>query len=172
MKQKKSITKKIVLTALFTALIMVATLFIRIPLPFGYVNLGDGFIFLAAFLLGPFWGTLAAGLGSATADAFGYIIYAPATLVIKSAMAFAAWLAYQALVKIIRSPFWSEIIAGVLGALVMAFGYFVFECFLLSSVELAAVGLPWNLLQGGIGIVVAAIISRVLNATKVLELFR
>lgn len=172
MKQQKITTKKLVLTAMFTALVMVATLFVRIPLANGYVNLGDGFIFVAAFVLGPFWGTLAAALGSALADTFGYIAYAPATFFIKGAMAILFWLVNHALGKIIRSDFWTTIIAGVLGAVLMAFGYFVFESFFLSSIALAAVGAPWNLLQGGVGVAVAVAILRILKATKVMERLR
>ena len=63
-------TKKLVLTALFTALILCATLLIQIPLPFGYVHLGDGFVLLSTFILGPFLGSVASGLGSALADLF------------------------------------------------------------------------------------------------------
>ena len=84
MEKKKIVTKKLVLTALMTALTMVSTLFIRLPLPLGYVQLGDGFVFLSVFLLGPLWGTVAAGCGSALADVFGYVLYSPATLLIKA----------------------------------------------------------------------------------------
>ena len=87
---KKIPTKKLVLTALFTALTMVATMFIRIPLPLGYVNLGDAFVLLSVFILGPILGTVAAGVGSTIADLFGYITYAPGTLIIKTAMAIIA----------------------------------------------------------------------------------
>ena len=57
-------TKKIVLTALFTALTAVATMFIRIPLFIGYVNLGDVFVLLAVFVLGPILGTMAGAIHS------------------------------------------------------------------------------------------------------------
>ena len=57
-----SSTFRTVLTALFAALICVATMFIRVPSPVsGYINLGDGFVLLSAFLLGPSLGTAAAG---------------------------------------------------------------------------------------------------------------
>ena len=42
---KNITTKKLVLTALFMALTVVATMFIRVPLLLGYVNLGDAFGF-------------------------------------------------------------------------------------------------------------------------------
>ena len=172
MKQETSITKKIVLTALFTALTMVATMLIRIPLPIGYVNLGDTFVFLSAFLLGPLWGTVAAGLGSALADVFGYITYAPATLVIKAAMAFLGWLVYSATKKALNKPVVGEILAGCVGTIVLAFGYFLFEAVLYSTVEVALVNVPWNILQGASGIILSTAIMRVLAATKLLDRFQ
>ena len=69
---KFSTTQRLVFTALFTALITISTMFIRIPLPLGYVNLGDAFIFLAVFLLGPVYGTFAGALGSGLADLLGF----------------------------------------------------------------------------------------------------
>ena len=78
-------TFKIVLASLFAALTCVATMFIRIPSPVsGYLNLGDGFVLLSAFLLGPALGSVSAGIGSVLADLLsGYPMYAVGTLVIK-----------------------------------------------------------------------------------------
>ena len=122
-------TKKLVATALFMALTFVGTMFIRIPLPLGYVNLGDAFIFLAVFLLGPICGVVAGGVGAGLADLFGYITYAPGTLIIKSAMALLAWLVYQGVKTATRKVMLAEIIGGVAGTAVMAFGYFLYEIF-------------------------------------------
>ena len=81
------------------ALTVVATTFIRIPLPLGYVNLGDAFVLLSVFVLGLVYGTIAGGFGSALADLFGYITYAPGTLIIKTAMALVAYLIYKAILN-------------------------------------------------------------------------
>lgn len=166
---KKVSTKKLVMTALFMALTMVATLFIRIPLPLGYVNLGDAFVFLSVFILGPLYGTVAAGVGSGLADLFGYITYAPGTLVIKSLMAILAWLVYQALVKTTKKRVLAEIAAGVVGAVIMAFGYFFYEWMFFETAAVAIVNVPWNLLQGAVGVAISVAVMRVLTATKVLE---
>ena len=82
-------TKKTVMAALMAALICVATFVVRIPTPLhGYVNLGDCLVLFAASILSPWYAALAAGLGSALADLIsGYVIYAPATFVIKALMA-------------------------------------------------------------------------------------
>ena len=92
-------TKKIVIAALFAALTCVATMIIKIPSPLkGYINLGDCMVLLAGWMLSPFYGFLAAGLGSALADVFsGYFTYAPATFIIKGLMALIAFFLYKLL---------------------------------------------------------------------------
>ena len=166
---KNATTKKLVMTALMMALTMVATMFIRIPLPLGYVNLGDVFVLLSVFILGPVYGTIAAGVGSGLADLFGYITYAPGTLIIKSTMAFVAWLIYKFLSKATGKEMLGEIVGGIVGALVMATGYFFYEIMFFTTAGVAIVNAPWNLLQGGIGVTLSVILMRVLTATKALE---
>ena len=57
--------RKLVLSALMAALVYVATSIIQIPSPVnGYVNLGDCFVLLSGWLLGPWYGAAAAGIGS------------------------------------------------------------------------------------------------------------
>ena len=162
-------TRKLVLTAMLMALTMVATMFIRIPLPMGYVNLGDVFVLLSVFILGPVYGTVAAGVGSCLADMFGYISYAPGTLIIKSAMALVAWVIYAGLVKATNKKMLGEICGGIVGAVVMTAGYFFYEILFFTTPAVAIVNAPWNLLQGGIGVVLAVIIMRVLTVTKTLQ---
>ena len=162
-------TKKLVTTALMMALTMVATMFIRIPLPLGYVNLGDVFVLLSVFILGPIYGTISAGIGSGLADLFGYISYAPGTLIIKSAMALVAWIIYKILLKATKKAMLAEVVGGIVGALIMALGYFCYEILFFTTPAVAIVNAPWNLLQGGVGVVLAVSIMRILTATKILE---
>ena len=76
---------KITKISLFTALVFVATTIIRVPIPAtgGYLNFGDSVIFAAAILYGPLVGGLSGGIGAAIADAIGYPIFIPGTLIIK-----------------------------------------------------------------------------------------
>lgn len=88
MKSKR--LERLILAALFTALIAVFTVIIAIPVPMtnGYVHLGDSMIFLSVLLLGWKHGAIAAALGSALADIYlGYVHYAPWTFAIKGGMA-------------------------------------------------------------------------------------
>ena len=70
--------RKLVLAALLAALVCVATMVVQIPSPMqGYVNLGDCFVLLSGWLLGPWYGFAAGGIGSMLADIFlGYAHYA------------------------------------------------------------------------------------------------
>jgi len=62
-------TRMMVMTALLAALACIATMVIRIASPTGgYLNLGDVIVLLAAYLLGPVYSAVAAGVGSAMAD--------------------------------------------------------------------------------------------------------
>ena len=162
-------TKKLVLTALFTALVTIATMFIRIPLPLGYFNMGDAFILLAVFVLGPFLGTIAAGIGSTIADLIGFITYAPGTLIIKSLMALTAALIYNLIKNRTKKIVLAEISAGIIGAVIMAFGYFIYETMLFTTAAVAIVNVPYNLVQGGVGVVVSVAVMRILIKTKLLD---
>ena len=85
--------KKLILAALFAALSCVATMSIRIPTPGtgGYIHPGDAIVILSGVILGPVWGFLAGGIGSALSDLIGgYFIYVPITFVIKGLVALAA----------------------------------------------------------------------------------
>ena len=168
---KNLTAKKLCLAALFIALTFVATFVVQIPLlsGYGYLNLGDAFVFLSAFLLGPIWGTVAAGIGSALADVIGYLAYAPATLIIKSAMAFLAWLTYKSLLKVCKKEVLAEIVAGVAGTLVMVVGYFLYEVLLFVTPAVAIVNSLWNCLQGATGTVLAVLLMRILLKIKPLS---
>ena len=165
----KITTKKLVLTALFMALTVVATTFIRIPLPLGYVNLGDAFVLLSVFVLGLVYGTIAGGFGSALADLFGYITYAPGTLFIKTAMVIVAYLLYKLLLKATKKAMLAEIVGGVAGAIIMAFGYFFYETLFFETAAVAIINVPWNLIQGAIGVVISTAVMRILSATKIID---
>ena len=93
--------RTMVTAAVLAALSCVATMVVQIPSPMnGYVNLGDCFVLLSGWLLGPWWGAAAGGIGSMLADLLlGYGHYAPGTLIIKGAMALVAALVFKAFKK-------------------------------------------------------------------------
>ena len=153
-------TKKIVFAALMASLVCVATMLIKIPSPLkGYLNLGDCIVLMSGWLLSPWYGFLAAGLGSALADLFsGYATYAPATFLIKGAMAPVAFACVKLTSKKLgKLP--SQIIGGILAEIVMILGYFVFEGFLYGFAP-SVVNIPANAVQGVAGIVIGIILVK------------
>ena len=138
---------------MLTSLVCIATMIIKIPSPLnGYLNLGDCTVLLSGWMLSPLYGFLAAGIGSALADLFsGYVLYAPATFLIKGVMALAAHGIFKMLRKK-HGALSSEIISGACAEAVMISGYFSFEAVLYGPLP-SAVNLPANLLQGVVGMV-------------------
>lgn len=153
-------TKKIVMTALFSALTCIATLIIKIPSPLkGYLNLGDCIVLLAGWMLSPVYGFIAAGLGSALADLFsGYVIYAPATFLIKGLMAIIAFFLFRLLCRKIGNVS-SRVVSGVCAEIIMILGYFVFEGFLYGFAP-SLVNIPANSVQGIAGIIIGVLLIK------------
>ncbi len=151
--------KTMTLAALLAAFACVATMLIQVPTPTkGYVNLGDCIVNISAWLLGPVYGAAAAGIGSAMADVIsGYIVYAPATLIIKGLMAAASFFVYRAVSKKANSVF-SRVVAAVTAELIMVAGYGIFEAIMYGSVATALLGVSGNLIQGLMGIVSSVVI--------------
>ena len=168
-------TRTLVLTSLMTALTCVGTMIIRIPTPgLGYIHPGDGFVLLSGLLLGPIYGSLAAGLGSAMADIFsGYVIYAPATFVIKVFCAMVAYMVCNTMQKnklhkgSLLNASTTLVLSGFAGETVMVIGYFLFDILLVAlstdtgaavfaaGVISAASGLLPNVIQAAFGVAIA-----------------
>lgn len=151
---KENKTTLLVWTALFTALTTVATMIIRIPSPTGgYLNAGDALVILSACVLGPFWGAAAAGLGSALADLItGYVIYAPATFVIKALMALAAGLILRRSAG--KHTLAYAVCGSVAAEIIMICGYFAFTALILDLGLGALAEIPGNCVQGAFGAIV------------------
>ena len=100
----KMMIKKTVTAALLTALTFVGTMIIQIPTGTnGYIHIGDCFVILCGYILGPIWGFIAAGVGSALTDvATPYFFWAPGTFIIKGAMALIAVVLTAAVILILR----------------------------------------------------------------------
>ena len=162
---------KIVITALFAALICVATMIVQIPIPAtgGYANLGDGIILVCAFLLHPLYAVLAAGIGSMLADLLaGYAAYAPATLVIKAGVALVAALIFNRFGrgKNAGRKIAVMIISGILAECLMVLGYFFYEAVILGMGMAAAAGIVGNVMQGIVGVAAACIVAPVLGKSR------
>lgn len=160
-------TKKMVIGALFAALVCVSTFAVRIPagLSGGYVNMGDAVVLLAGYLLGPVLGGLAGGIGSALADAFGgYMAFAVPTLVIKFLMAFVSAKLFGSVFK--KRSWAGLIVCGIMAECIMTVGYFLFEIVLTGSVFAAAAGIWGNITQALFGIFVSTVAYKLLSTKK------
>ena len=151
--------RTMVMAAVLAALACVATMVIQIPSPMnGYVNLGDCFVLLSGWLLGPWWGAAAGGIGSMLADLLlGYGHYAPGTLVIKGLMALVGALVFKALGK--KSA--AALVSGMVSEVIMVVGYFGYAGLLLGKGIGAAASIPGNLVQGAVGLVAGFLLLQV-----------
>ncbi|MBQ7383656.1 MAG: ECF transporter S component [Clostridia bacterium] len=171
-KKKKSAAMRVCMTAVFAAIACVCT-FIAVPLPIGYFNLGDIFVILAAYFIGPIYGAVAAGVGTALADfLMGYVTYVPATLIIKALMALVAYGVYRAIKFAIKSrklDFIPRLVAALAAETVMVGGYFLFEALILGFGMGAAASLVGNAIQAAAGILGSTLISSAVYSSKLYE---
>ena len=160
----------LVMASVLAALSCAATLVLTVPSPTGgYMNLGDTVVLLGAYLLGPWWGAAAGGIGSMLADLMaGYALYAPATLLIKGTMAFLAAL----LCRVLGKKGMAVILCGAVAEAIMVFGYWFYDGLLMGSLAGAAVGIPSNLMQAAFGLAASTALTLTLKKSAyVRELF-
>ena len=159
----KTKTKRIVMASMLAALVCIATIVIVVPTPFkGYINAGDGVVLLCGLLLSPAYGFFAAAVGAALADLIlGYVIYAPATFVIKGLMALSLSFLFKNLKKH-TSDAVSCVLGGIVSEAIMVMGYYIYEGFLYGFLA-SAVNIPANMIQGAAGILLGTILYGILS---------
>lgn len=147
MRNKKSLLK-ITYTAIFTAIIILATSIIKFStgLGEGYIHLGDSMIYLTACLL-PFpYCIIAGALGGGLADILsGFAIWSIPTMLIKAlnVLPFAIICKKYKSTKILSKQ---TILMSVISGAITIVGYFVAEC-ILYSVASATLSLIGNTIQ-------------------------
>lgn len=157
-------TKDLTILAMFIALTTVATMLIQIPIPAtkGYINIGDTILICAGLLLGKTAGGVVGSIGSALADLLsGYGYYAPITFVVKGIEGFLA--------GYLKEKNINFVVCGLIAGLVMALGYFIAEGTILYNFEAAAASLPANIMQGIGGSILASVLYKAIEKTKILE---
>jgi len=150
--------RRVILTALFAALVAVATMVINVPMVAtqGFVNVGDTMVFLAGIFLGPAAGFLAGGIGSALADLLlGYTHWVPWTLMIKGVEGLLVGALAHGKFQKERRLGPAVIGAMLLAAAWMVLGYY-FAGGLMRGFPAALASLPGNIFQG-LGSVVLAV---------------
>lgn len=157
--------QKLILTALLMALCLVMTLAVQIPiLGGGYIHPGDGFVLLSGVILGPGFGFLAAGIGSALADiTLAFTAFAPATFIIKGLMALIVGLWPR------QKPIYL-LIGFIIAEALMVLGYFLYEWLIIfGNYQTALAGVPWNLTQAAGGVVIGFLLYLALSKTKLIK---
>lgn len=159
--------RKLVISAMMAALTYIVTMVIQIPSPMnGYVNLGDCFVLLSGWLLGPWYGGAAAGIGSMLTDLLsGYGYYAPGTFVIKGLDALVAALLFRAMGRTSTAA----LVSGLVGETIMVAGYFGYAALLLGKGLGAAASIPGNLVQATMGLLIGFLLLKVLQKTRIAE---
>lgn len=175
MKSKDNLLRT-TLSAVMMALICVFTLLVRIPtVSKGYLNLGDCAVLFCGWLLGPLWGTAAAGLGSALADLLaGYPIYIPGTLVIKSVMGLTVALFVKYNSKKQPHRFNLSFAAGSVAAeLIMVAGYYIYEALIIGiGFGPALAGVTGNVIQAAAGVLGAYFLVAILGKNDIINSVR
>lgn len=167
--------RKWILAGLMAALAAIGTMLIQVPIPSnaGFVHLGDSMVYLCGILLGPGFGALAAGVGSAIADLMlGYSVYAPATLIIKALDAMAVGFIYCSITKNHKSIVVKSVayfVAIAVGSAVMVGGYYFYELFFLKLGAASLAGLIPNSLQGLVDGVLAYPLLIALEGVKIIR---
>ena len=149
------------LIGIFAALICAMTMTINIPVPatMGYINIGDFVVMFTGLMFGPIIGGLAGGIGSCLADIFlGWPLYALPTLVIKGLEGFIVGIISNPKKETIRINL-RDVVAVIIGGLIMVSGYFLVEAFVLNyGVINASIEVPGNLFQFIFGVVASILL--------------
>lgn len=141
--------RHITLAGIMIALAAVLTMWGRvmyIPATQGYIHLGDVVANFVALSFGPWFGLVAAGVGMAIADAIGFPLYIIPTLIVHGlqgiVVGYIGW----------RKDWPIMVIAAIIGQLIVMGGYFLVQV-LLYGVGPALTELPWNGVQGLVGVI-------------------
>ncbi len=164
---KNNSAQNIVILGLLTSLTIILTYVIQIPVSAtgGYINLGDGMIFLAAILFGWRYGMISGGIGAALADIIaGFGQWALPTLIIKGLMGIIVGKLARDNKKVLN---FRNIVAMLVGTIWMTFGYYLTGAVLLQNFISPLTEVPFNILQGIIGMIIFFPIAIILKKSKI-----
>ncbi len=166
---KSNKTFKLVLAAVFCALVFTMT-WIAIPAPtIGNINLGDCMVIISTCLLGNYYAIFVGAIGASLCDmTSGYTMYVPGTFVIKALMAIVILVMRKYIFKSNKSV--SLIIPAICAEVIMVAGYFVYEAFVLGYGLGAIANAPFNLIQGVINLIAAILLFAMLKKAGLVKM--
>lgn len=158
MKDSRSTLMRLVMLSVLTALVLVATMFLKLPTATGYIHLGDGIIFSAAAVFGGFTGAACGAVGSFLADILGgYPAWAPWTFAIKGV---AGYIVGRLGHKKARNR---QVVSMVLASAWIIAGYAVGTAFMYSPKAVPGEILA-NVVQTGSGVIIGTVLAPVLES--------
>ena len=170
---KENTAKYVTIHALSIALVCISTMAIQIPIPLGYMHLGNTCILLTAAMFGPVTGLLAGGIGSAMADLLtGYTQWVLPTLLIKSVMGLVIGYLAPRGEKTLHMTSPRTLLAAVAGVAVMVFGYTIAGAVMNGSIYTGLLQVPGLTLEGVIGTVIFYAVGFLFEKAHVRKLLR
>ena len=153
------------ITALFMGMNIVLSMSVfSVPVPGGHLYFCDAVINTAAVLLDPVAAFLVGGVGSFLGDFFFYPAPMFVSLVTHGLQAMAvSWLSRRLLAG---KPVVSSSLAVTAGSVIMVIGYTLGRAYVYSTPEYAVLKLPFEILQAGVGAVVAILLLYPLGLRK------
>ncbi|MFP3154794.1 ECF transporter S component [Lachnospiraceae bacterium ZAX-1] len=160
------------ISAVFAALVFIATLFINVRLPIsmngGLIHLGNVPLFIAAIVFGKKQGALAGAIGMGLFDILGgWIIWAPFTVVIRGVMGYIIGAISE---KRAGKNVLLNTLAIVVAGIWMIAGYYTAEVILYHNFVTPFTSMPGDVIQVIVGAILGIPISAILiktNACKV-----
>lgn len=168
---KKMTSKMLVMNAMFIAMVLVATMFINIRLPFmgngGLIHLGNVPLFIAAIIYGKKTGAIAGAVGMGLFDLLsGWTAWAPFTFIIVGAMGYVVGKMMEGEKK---NPYIWSIIAIIVACVIKVVGYYFAEVILYGNWILPFGSIPGNIMQI---LVAGVIVIPVVEGIKKLAMYR
>lgn len=158
-------TYRLCITAVFLALNVVMSSF-SIPVPGGHLYMNDIVICTAAILLDPFSAFVVGGIGAFIGDLLFYPLPMFVSLATHGLQAVVISLFSHHALK--KHPALASGIGVTIGAVIMVVGYSLGRAFIYSTPEYALLKLPYQILQAGVGAVVAMVLCW---KCRIIELF-
>lgn len=170
---KKMDAKQITLGAMAIAVVCVGTMAIQIPIPLGYMHLGNCFILIFSVFFSRIIGTLAGGVGSCLADLLsGYPQWILPTLIIKGIMGYVTSALSKDKNGNVKIASVHTLIAAAAGILIMIAGYTIAGAILYGSVAAGLAQVPGLSIEGGLGFVLFYVLGFAFEAAKLPRLFQ
>ena len=157
----KTLTKM----AMMAAITFVGIYAVKVPVPNGYVHIGDCMIFLSVLLLGAKRGALAGAIGAAMSDLLaGYAHWVFPTFIIKFIMAMVMGMFVEKWMPKVK---WNWLVGAAVGGIVQVVLYFVADA-VMFGVAMGIVDIPGNVIQTVAGIILTGVMVGMFNKSGIM----